>query len=117
MSMLLYACTAAGEKPGQLLKKVAQATPKGLRNLFVLALSIHRRHITVQRKFQVDFPRHDRHKADRAALGLSCGVCFEALACVFASAGARLMLVDMEEYRLRQTFVHRKVDYMHSMAY
>ena len=26
-----------------------------------------------------DFPRHDRHKADRAALGFSCGVCFEAL--------------------------------------
>ena len=74
-------------------------------------------HGYLEQIFQVDFPRHDRHKADRAALGLSCGVCFEALACVFASAGARLMLVDMEEYRLRQTFVHRKVDYMHSMAY
>ena len=30
----------------------------------------------------------ERHKAGIAALGLSCGVCFEALACVFASAGA-----------------------------
>ena len=29
-----------------------------------------------------------QRKADRAALWLSCGVCFEALACVFASADA-----------------------------
>ena len=29
-----------------------------------------------------------RHKADRAALWLSCDVCFEALARVFACAGA-----------------------------
>ena len=39
------------------------------------------------------FPHH-RHKADAAALGLSCGVCFEALACVFASAGASLKKTD-----------------------
>ena len=65
----------------------------------------------------MDFPLHDRHKTDRAALRLSCGVWFEALACVFASAGARSMFANMEEYRLRQTLVHRKVDYMHSMAY
>ena len=36
------------------------------------------------------FYGHMWHKADRAALGLSYGVCFEALACVFASAGALL---------------------------
>ena len=28
-----------------------------------------------------------RHKAGRAALGLSCDACFEELACVFASSG------------------------------
>ena len=28
-----------------------------------------------------------RHKADRAALGLSCGVCFESPAAVFAGLG------------------------------
>ena len=32
----------------------------------------------------------DRHKADRVAFGLNCGVCFEALTCVFASADAYL---------------------------
>ena len=31
------------------------------------------------------------HKAGRAALGLSCGACFEELACVFASSGALLI--------------------------
>jgi hypothetical protein len=34
----LYARTAAGEKPGQLLKKLAQATPKGLAPPFCASL-------------------------------------------------------------------------------
>ena len=34
----------------------------------------------------------DRHKANRVALGRSCGVCFEVLACVFASAGACMLV-------------------------
>ena len=40
--------------------------------------------------FGESFPEStaERHKADRAALRLSCVVCFEALAGVFASAGA-----------------------------
>ena len=33
-------------------------------------------------------------KADRAALWLSCGVCFEALACVLASAGANVLVMS-----------------------
>ena len=36
-----------------------------------------------------------RHKADRVALGHSCGVCFETLACVFASAGAYMLVSIM----------------------
>ena len=41
-----------------------------------------------QRKYKlIAFSAH-RHKAGRAALGLSCGACFEELACVFASSGA-----------------------------
>ena len=34
----------------------------------------------------------NEHKADRVALGLSCGVCIEALACVLASAGASTLI-------------------------
>ena len=41
-----------------------------------------------QRKYKlIAFSVH-RHKTGRAALGLSCGACFEELACVFASSGA-----------------------------
>ena len=35
----------------------------------------------------IAFSAH-RHRAGKAALGLSCGACFEELACVFASYGA-----------------------------
>ena len=35
-----------------------------------------------------DKPASYRYKAGSAALGLSCGACFEALASVYASAGA-----------------------------
>ena len=38
-----------------------------------------------------DKPDSDRYKAGIAALGLSCGACFEALASVYASAGACLI--------------------------
>ena len=34
--------------------------------------------------------RDGRHKAGRAAFGLSCVACFEQIACVFASCGALL---------------------------
>ena len=55
------------------------------------------------------FPRHDRHKADRAALGLSCGVCFDAFACAFASAGASSMFADKEAYRPAKPWCTRKL--------
>ena len=38
------------------------------------------------------------HKADRAAPGMSCGVCFEALACVFASADACKEYIRVRRY-------------------
>ena len=38
-----------------------------------------------------DKPASYRYKAGSAALGLSCGACFEALASVYASAGACLI--------------------------
>ena len=38
-----------------------------------------------------DKPDSDRYKAGIVALGLSCGACFEALASVYASAGACLI--------------------------
>ena len=48
-----------------------------------------------QRKIPVDLHfLHHRHKAGRAALGLSCVACFEALACVFASSGASIEKLD-----------------------
>ena len=38
----------------------------------------------------------ERQKAGSAALGLSCGACFEALACVSASAGARTTILYVQ---------------------
>ena len=50
------------------------------------------------------------YKADRAAPGLSCVVCFEALACVFASAGACMpisIVVAAKPWCTRKFYVHQ----------
>ena len=70
---------------GETLRASRSRTPLSLRDI-----SLGRTETSAQRKIPVDlhFIVRLRHKASGAALGLSCAVCFEQPAGVFAGCGA-----------------------------
>ena len=72
------------------LQDVAQIPGRRLRLWSFVCLASVRAQMRAQRKIPVDlhFIVRLRHKASGAALGLSCAVCFEQPAGVFAGCGA-----------------------------